>query len=341
MQNDKSASVPFLGSVGVARPAPLLSICIPTCNRPLLLKQAIESCLGQRYRPLQIVVSDDSGDDASERLVAEQVAPEGVTFLYRHNRPGLGQSGNVNQLFDLAEGSRLLLLHDDDLLCEQGLDRLVGIWDEAGDVHCVYGKQQVIDAEGLVLAADTEALNADYCRDEQHEGRQSSGVEAGLRQQMPNNAFLIDTALAQRVRYRSEAEVGHSVDADFAIRVGAAVPQGGFVYVDDFVSRYRLSDDSIMRTKDLNHGQHLFFSVVEDLALDQEKEQDAREVMLGRLGAEAVLDAAMAGKRALALRIVVSRHYRVPIASPATIYRLVCIASPQIGRALGKRLRAA
>jgi glycosyltransferase involved in cell wall biosynthesis len=44
-----------------------------------LLKEAIESCFIQDYRPLEILIGDDSKDDATARLVETLDAPSGVT----------------------------------------------------------------------------------------------------------------------------------------------------------------------------------------------------------------------------------------------------------------------
>ena len=91
----------------------LVSICVPTYQRPDLLRQAIASCLAQTYSDIEIIVCDDSKDDASKQMV--QSLNKSQKIRYYQNRPALGQAGNVNRLFDLAQGDRLVLLHDDDI----------------------------------------------------------------------------------------------------------------------------------------------------------------------------------------------------------------------------------
>ena len=82
----------------------LVSICIPTCDRPLLLWEAILSCFAQSHRPLEVLIGDDSANDDSKSLAETIVSPQGVTLRYRRNRPRLGQAGNVNSLFDALAG---------------------------------------------------------------------------------------------------------------------------------------------------------------------------------------------------------------------------------------------
>ncbi|CAE6707653.1 glycosyltransferase [Paraburkholderia domus] len=50
--------------------ARLISICIPTCNRPALLEQAIDRCHAQAYGEFEIVIADDGTPrpQAIERL---------------------------------------------------------------------------------------------------------------------------------------------------------------------------------------------------------------------------------------------------------------------------------
>ena len=48
---------------------PLISIVIPTFNREHLILDAVETCVLQTYRPLEIVVVDDGSTDRTVRFV--------------------------------------------------------------------------------------------------------------------------------------------------------------------------------------------------------------------------------------------------------------------------------
>ena len=86
-----------------------ISICIPTRNRPEFLCEAVQSCLVQTYRSLEILISDDSDDEASERALGALSISDRVRLRYWRNTPPLGQAGNVNRLFDSASASRLVI----------------------------------------------------------------------------------------------------------------------------------------------------------------------------------------------------------------------------------------
>ena len=82
----------------------LISICIPTYRRPSLLRAGVESCLRQAYRPLQILIGDDSGDRRGVDALETLQLPTGVICRHVVHDPPLRQAGNVNWLFANADG---------------------------------------------------------------------------------------------------------------------------------------------------------------------------------------------------------------------------------------------
>jgi glycosyltransferase involved in cell wall biosynthesis len=304
------------------------------------LKEAVESCFRQDYRPLEILIGDDSGDDGSVETIQGLNKPEGITVGHFIHDPSLGQGRNVDWLLATAQGNRLILLHDDDLLCDNGLDKLVKAWEFGSGIVCTYGKQYRLSAAGEVLFAETEDFNHRYGRVSANRGVQESSLSAGLSQQLPNDCFLVDARLARAVGYRPEEEVGNSVDVDFGIRLGQAGGEKSFFFIDEFVSCYRLTEHSILRTHCFHYGEHLLFSEVVKLNVS-ERDLGSRDLLLRRLSAKAVLNAAMAGDRLKALSILFSRHYDLRYTDVRSIFRLLYIASPRLGARLNRLLSSA
>lgn len=317
----------------------LISICIPTYNRPELLQEAILSCFSQSYRPLEIVISDNSDRYNLQDIIDQLVPPQSIELRYHRNQPPVSPADNVNRLFDTARGGRLLLLHDDDLLCAGGLDDLVEQWDAHPNVRCVYGKPEIIDHDGHAMPRDTSGFNSRYYRTAQYAGPQTSGLEAGLRQQIPINGFLVETALARTIRYRAYESLGSAVDADFGIRLGAAVQSGAFIFVDKFVSKYRISQDSILRAKSVNHGYHLFYKALQGVTTSTSAEAVAKGDFLDRSALDASLDAAMSGERSLCLKIMLSKHYKASLFSRWTGFRLLVMAFPRFAMLIANPFR--
>lgn len=88
---------------------PKFSIIIPTYNRKLILKRAIESVLEQSINDFEIIVVDDgSTDDTSELMNTFS----GVKYQYQEN---IGVSSARNTGAKLAVGEWLLFLDSDDV----------------------------------------------------------------------------------------------------------------------------------------------------------------------------------------------------------------------------------
>lgn len=317
----------------------LITICIPTFRRPGLLLEAIQTCFQQDYRPLEILIGDDSMDQNSFELTRGLALPSGVTLRHVVHPSSLKQARNVSWLFSNAAGARLTLLHDDDGFLPNGLDKLVAAWDASPNVVCTYGKFEIVSAEGDLMPDDTSRHNALYGRVSSAAGLQESALTAALTQQFPHNGYLVSTELARSVLYRTEQEVGNSGDVDFGIRLAIAADEGKFYFIDEFISFYRQTANSILRTRRGNYGHHLLYEKMAQLAVPQQ-DRAAHDLLLRRMSALAVLSAAMAGERKQAIGILCSKHYSLRYTDVRTAFRLAYIASPHLGDMLNNLLPA-
>lgn len=317
----------------------LITICIPTYRRPDLLLEAIQTCFQQDYRPLEILIGDDSMDQNSFERTRDLALPSGVTLRHVVHPASLKQARNVSWLFSNAAGSRLSLIHDDDGFLPHGLDKLVAAWDAAPNVACAYGKFKIFSAEGDLLPDDTSRHNALYGRVSSAAGPQESALSAALSQQLPHNGYLVAADLARSLKYRTEQEVGDFGDVDFGIRLAIAADQGKFFFVDDFISFYRQTANSIAHSRRGNHGQYLLYEKMLELPVPPQ-DRAAHDLLLRRVSALAVLSAAMAGRRMQAVSIMCSKHYSLRYTDVRTVFRLAYIASPRLGDMLNNFLPA-
>lgn len=215
-----------------------VSVCIPTCDRPKLLREAVLSCAAQTRRPDEILVGDDSSSGATEGLMAALQAECPVPIRYTRNAPRLRQNANINSLFVAATTTHLILLHDDDLLLPNAVEDLLTCFDAEPEIVAAYGKQIMISESGVEDMKDTEWLNRTYGRVPEKAGVQPYAWEAALSQQFPNNGFLILTPVAQSILWRSLEEVGNAGDFDFGLRLGMMT--GAKLYFKDvFTSKLR------------------------------------------------------------------------------------------------------
>ena len=95
----------------------LVSVCIPCYNQPQYIKQAIDSVLNQTYKNIEIIISDDSNNDETEKIINETHYPPNV--IYSKNHSNLGRVKNYRKLlYDLSKGKYVLMLDGDDFLLD-------------------------------------------------------------------------------------------------------------------------------------------------------------------------------------------------------------------------------
>lgn len=92
---------------------PSVTIMIPTYNQPQYIVQAVESALAQDYAQLEVIVADDSTNDATTQLL--QPFLQDKRFLYHKNTVQLGRVANYRKLLnELAKGDWVVMLDGDD-----------------------------------------------------------------------------------------------------------------------------------------------------------------------------------------------------------------------------------
>lgn len=89
---------------------PRFSVIIPTYNRSLLLKEAIDSVLSQSFQDYEIIVVDDGSTDNTRILIKEY--GEKIHYYYQDNQgPGIARNLGINN----AAGEFITFLDSDDL----------------------------------------------------------------------------------------------------------------------------------------------------------------------------------------------------------------------------------
>jgi len=230
------------GSTSAPAPAPLarVSICLPTCNRPELLIECIDSCLSQRYGHLEILIGDDSTDARTQQRVAQRYRDE-PRVRYTKNEPPLGQARNVASLFARASGDKILLIHDDDLLATDALEKLVSLWQRYPQLDAAFGDQYEADHDGVIDYDASARLNADFRRTPEVEGIQPLAGRTGLIQMFPNNGWMADARLVKRIGYQEQ----YGMCCDFVFGTELCLAAREVYYLHDYVSVYRKTAASI------------------------------------------------------------------------------------------------
>lgn len=297
---------------------PLISICIPACERPSLLLEAVRSCLQQTYMNIEVVITDDTRSTAVRDALASM--PFDSRLRYYWNEQKLYQGPNVNRSFALALGERVVLLHDDDVLLPHAIETLAACCDAGPAIVVSYGKPYIISHSGRVLDGVSRATDHDLCREARYAGHQVEALWSVLARQFPPDAFMVRTDAARTIGYRSYEEVGDACDLDFALRL--AIRYGGFFYVDHYVSLYRYTDVSISTDTRVDPR----YALVRDLRVLPMVEEVKREY-LDWAASSAIRRCLLNGERAQAWQIVRERRRSVLAAlwltGPANVLLLI------------------
>ena len=126
--------------------APLISICVPTYNRPIYLEHALRSCLAQTCQDFEIIVMDNSTNDVSEWMIQKLNDPR---IRYFKNEKNLGPCGNTNRATSLARGRYIKFLMDDDLLRSQCLEKMVEALEKNPTAGVAMAPMDIIDENGV------------------------------------------------------------------------------------------------------------------------------------------------------------------------------------------------
>lgn len=97
--------------------APRISVCIPAYNHPDKLRRALQSIELQHFKDYEVVVTDDSSNDAVEQVA--HAFGSRFDLRYKKNVSVLGTPENWNEAVRLCSGDYIKLLHHDDWFCHQ------------------------------------------------------------------------------------------------------------------------------------------------------------------------------------------------------------------------------
>lgn len=120
--------------------AGMVSVVIPTRNRPVLLRRAMQSVLAQDWRNLELIVVDDASDAAQNvGAVVEEMTAVDTRIRYLRQAKQSGVSAARNRGIAEARGSYIAFQDDDDEWIVDKLSRQVSALEVLGDGFVLVG----------------------------------------------------------------------------------------------------------------------------------------------------------------------------------------------------------
>ncbi|CAM4275243.1 glycosyltransferase [Paenibacillus alkaliterrae] len=220
---------------------PLVSVMIPTYNRPRYFELALKSVLEQTYKNIEIIVCDDSTNDETQQLIQSYLQTYKHIRYYK-NEQNLGPVQNDLKCMELAKGEYVNFLMDDDLFHSQKIERMMNYFLDYSDmnVSLVTSHRQLIDAHGNFLQ-DIRSTSKLF-----NENTIIDGYEFGsfMLRSVPFNYIGEPTTALFRKRDLEEPfgtflgrEYGCNVDMAAWIKL---LSKGNIVYIAESLSYFRI-----------------------------------------------------------------------------------------------------
>lgn len=122
-----------------------VTVGIPTWNRSALLRESIESVLGQTFDDLELFVFDDGSTDDTADVVASY---DDRRLTYVRNPENLGHARNVTQILRAGTGPYVAMLFDDDTMYPDHLQRMVALLDRHPAAAVAHGAYELWTLDG-------------------------------------------------------------------------------------------------------------------------------------------------------------------------------------------------
>lgn len=195
----------------------LVSIIIPTHNSADFVCQAVDSCLAQTYRPIEIIVVDDGSTDGTGDRLCGYVLRGEIKYIFQPNGE---RSRARNRGLDQARGEFVQFLDDDDLLEKEKIGKQVAFLKTNQEYFGVY------------------CAASHFGEVEQKFTRQPKPLTGEItRALIKGNFILINTMLARRSEVRFDPAFRTLEDWDYWFRLSL----GGrkFWHLDERLAQVR------------------------------------------------------------------------------------------------------
>ncbi|ESA38658.1 glycosyl transferase [Leptolyngbya sp. Heron Island J] len=217
---------------------PLISVIIPTYNRPAYLKEAIASVLNQTYTNIEVIVSDDCSLESPESIIEAFQDPR---LRLRRNARNIGVGLNTTYAFVESNGKYVASLNDDDKWDERFLERLVYPLEIDPNLVLAFCDYYVMDDHGGVNWAATQKQTKKEKRHQLQEGIYQPFWKIGLVDQA---VFTASAALIRRDAVTWDKLFEAGVFWDYYIAYLACRSGKGAYYCPERLSYYRVHAQS-------------------------------------------------------------------------------------------------
>ena len=237
-----------LNSSVIAHHYPLVSVIVPTYNRPQMLADALKSIANQTWDDFEVIIINDGGIDVTDVIKSSGIA-EKINYI------SLGRNSERSYVrnagLKLARGKYIAYLDDDDIYYPDHLQTLIDTLKQSGNRAAysdAYRAVQVL-ADGKFKTIRRELI---FYED--------FSINALLvHNQFPNLCVMHERSLINEIGYFDESLNTHE-DWDYWIRIGLKCP---FVHVKKITAEYTHRNDESNTTSynfnDFNRTREIIY----------------------------------------------------------------------------------
>jgi glycosyltransferase involved in cell wall biosynthesis len=140
---------------------PLLSVLIPTFDRPDYLHRALKSAVAQSHKNIEILVGDNSPIPQENRLVIQLFNDQRIKHIIHDKNLGMVQ--NTLELIRSSSGKYISILHDDDMWYPEFVEKMVEILESNSNISLSFCNFDIINDSGqktdYITNIELERLN--------------------------------------------------------------------------------------------------------------------------------------------------------------------------------------
>jgi len=126
----------------------LVSIGIPTCNRPETLGLALSDCINQSYKNIEIIVSDGCICCAEVEKVIKEFAKSDSRIKFFKQDKRITVLENYKFVLNQAAGGYFYWLADDDRLDRYFIEKMLEVFSKNPDCVLAYSEPYLFNKEG-------------------------------------------------------------------------------------------------------------------------------------------------------------------------------------------------
>lgn len=217
----------------------LVTIAIPTLNRVDYLRLAVSSALGQTYRNIEVIVSNNASTDQTMNMLS-MIIDTRLTVIVQQET--IGMMDNWNHCLARATGMYFLLLSDDDILEPNAIEEMLHAYEESDregkGIGFVWSAATNIDGEGNVIEMKAEP-------------EPPESAESLLRMyfECKHDVRLYPCAILFRTRDLDPGyDLRFPLAADTAQWMRSIIKYGSAKYISAKLVRYRMHHNTTLKT---------------------------------------------------------------------------------------------